>query len=194
MVNTLAPGRWSLLLLVPLLLASCDSVISTVPLGTPSQDAAVNKSLDGVWLGGDGQVLYIKHVNDGELRIAGVEWKDGRFQLSELAAYLTIEQDVRYVNLVDPESDKEKPKYLLARLAPTTGDDLVVYPPQAAAFAEAVNERRLSGTVTKHKHSTAVELTADKDRLDAFVDPEQVGRQFQIDTPVVLRRIGKVGE
>ncbi len=190
-MNALDWVRLPWLLLIPLALTSCDSVTSTQRVGEPSTNEELNASLDGAWLAAPEEVLFVKHVKDGELRIAGVEWKDDHFELKEFTGYVTIEQDVPYVNVVSLESDKDKPEYSFLRLAQTHGEDIVVYRPNAATFAKAVEEKKLPGTVKKEQYSTSVKLSADKDAMDAFIDPEKVGQQFEIDTPIVLRRVAK---
>ena len=100
-------------------IAGCSTVTSTVRLGAPSTNEAsdkIIKELEGMWLAND-EVIYIKPLKEGELRIAGVEWEGDHFKLQEMTAFLTMDQDVIYINWLNPESPKDQKVFLFGRIA-----------------------------------------------------------------------------
>ena len=130
------------LVLALLVVSGCSTVTTKSQLGTPlaAEDA---KKLEGVWMLPDGDPLWIRHAGDNQLQVAGVEWKDNRFRLVELTAYITADDDQHYVNFTSAEdADAEAPFHFL-RIVATDGDYLILAPPKAEAFAAAI-ERALS--------------------------------------------------
>jgi hypothetical protein len=175
--------------LVLLCLTGCNVVTSSEILGTPSSGQEINTmEMDGVWLLEDSPVS-VKRINESELRVAGIEWKDDHFQLSESTVVLTTDQDVPYVNVLNPESPHEKPEYLFCRVLSVKDEEIILIPPKCSTFESAVKEKLLAGKVEKQEYSTLVHLTPTKEELDSFVDPEKVADQFDITKPIVFRKL-----
>ncbi|MCH8839648.1 MAG: hypothetical protein IH831_03035 [Planctomycetes bacterium] len=175
--------------LLLLALTGCGDVTTNELLGTRSNDEPLNSlAVDGVWVVRD-EPYFLKRVNESELRIAGVEWKDDHFHLREWTIILTTDQDVPYVNVVNPESLQEKPEYWFLRVLSADDSEVVLIPAKTSTFEAAVKEGRIAGTIKKEGHSTTVHLQATKEEQDAFVDPHEAADQFDITSPLVFRRL-----
>ena len=173
-------------------LTGCSTVVSKNQLGAAAP-AEETKQLEGVWLAGENSdPLVIKHIKDNELRIAGVEWKANKFSLIELTAFVNAIEDQRYVNVVDSESPPDQPQFTFAKLIAPNDDCLLVCLASVKSFEQAVEAGRLSGTIKKDKNSTTVTLDSSTEDLNRFIDPLKSAEQFEIESPLVLRRVGKV--
>ena len=179
----------TLLAAVALLLLStgCSSVSSTKQLGQPVTDVEA-KQLEGIWLMPDEEPIHIRHVADNELRMAGIEWKDGSFELGEMTVHVTRDSDVLYVNLTHNQSN-ELPTFSFLRLSVVENELLLVQGPNVPSFEQAVAGGKIKGTIEKKQHGTKVVLDPEGEQLDDFVLPSRAAEQFNFEEPLVLRRI-----
>ncbi len=179
-----------MVLLAGLFLAGCSTVSSKEPLGDPTS-AEDAKKLEGVWLAAD-EPLWIRHIKDNELRLGSLSWnKDhSRFELAEAAVFVTKDDDRSYVNVKGLGANEEQ-DFCFARLAGIDDDSIVMFFPRTDAFAEAVENGTLPGTVTRAQ-TTAVRLSATAAQLGEFVDPEKTSVQFDVDAAIPLRRVQRV--
>ena len=180
-------------LIVWLLLTGCSSVTSTAQLGEPvaAEDA---KKLEGVWLTSDGEPMWVRHVQENELRVAGIEWHESKFRLAEFVAFITEDEDRQYVNVVDTDEQGEKPTYCFLRIARQDEEYLLLSLPHAESFAKAVEEGKLSGNVTKKDNRLTVRLNSPAEKLREFVTPSKVAEQFDFDSSEVFRRVRRFDE
>lgn len=191
--NWIAAG---LLALAAAALSGCDSMTSVHLLGTALGEQEAER-FEGTWIADsedDGAVLFVRHAGQGRLRLAAVDWKDGDFKLERFDAVLTSHDSVVYLNLADPEpaaqQDRpgEGPWYFLFRCHLTEGAAWILYPARVEAFARGVEAGKLGGTV--HRNSvTTVWVEGSKDQYDGFVRTELAAAQFELESPLVLRRV-----
>lgn len=180
-------------LILPLVLAGCSTLNSTVQLGEPV-DAEEAIQLEGVWLNSDGDAVYVRHLKDNALQVAGIEWHESEFQLSKFTAFITEDEDRRYVNLLNTKEEGRKPTFCILRLE-SAGDEYVLLSlPNAHAFAKAIEERVLSGKVTKKDGSLDVHLDPSAEKLSEFVTAAKVAELFDLEAPEVLRRVRRFDE
>lgn len=179
----------TLLAAVALLFLStgCSSVSSTKQLGQPVTDVEA-KQLEGIWLIPDEQPIHIRHVAGNELRMAGIEWKDGSFELVEMTLHVTRDNDVLYVNLTHGKSN-EPTTYSFLRLSTIESELLLAQGPNVTTFEQAVADGKINGTIERKQHETNVALDPDGKQLDEFVSPSRAAEQFNFEEPLVLRRI-----
>lgn len=169
-------------------LVGCSTVSSTAPLGDPaSADDA--KKLEGVWLTGAGEPVWVRYVKDNELRVAGLDWRDSKYKLSEFTIFVTQDDDKTFVNATGDESSPEPQSIIFARVSAFEGESLVLFGPRADAFANAIKAGTLPGKITHDNNREQVHLEATTEQLSEFVAPEKTGEQFNIDAGVVLHRV-----
>jgi hypothetical protein len=178
------------LLLMTALLCGCSTVSSKVQVGNPAfaEDA---QKLAGIWMTPDGDPFHVRHIKDNELRVASVEWnkKESRFELEEVTAFLTEDDDRRFINLIDPDSNEKSPTFMFMRVTDLTDTSLVVILPRVDTFEKAVEDGVLLGEVEEKQNSKEVHLEATKDQLNAFVDPAKLGDQFNAESALALHRV-----
>jgi hypothetical protein len=168
----------------------CSGISSTVPLGKPvSADQA--KSLAGVWLGPEGDPIYVHHLGENRLKVAAINWDStkSKHRVEELDCLVTQDGDQMYVNLLSGPADGNFLPCSFARIATSEGDQLLITAPQIETFAEAVADGLIAGKVTHDDRGTQVALTPEGSQLDDFVAPSKAAEQFTIEKPLVLRRI-----
>jgi len=178
-----------LAILLLLAVAGCEAVTTNELLGSRSKDNPLNEvAFDGVWVTEE-EPCFVKRVNESELRVAVVEWEDDHFQLHEMTVILTTDQDVPYLNLIEPDSPEGKPNYTFLRVLSAGSSEIVLVPAKTSTFEAAVKEGRIAGTIKKELLSTAVHLQATTEELDALVDPQTIADQFDVSSPLVFRRL-----
>jgi len=102
-------------------------------------------------------------------------------------------EDALYLNLRLTEPEEEPVRYGVLRMTfDNEHEQMVLWGMKYETFEEAVEKGRLKGRIERGKHPETVHLEASSEELAAFVRPEEVGRQFEVDSPLVLRRVGKV--
>lgn len=170
-------------------LAGCWNVLSTKPLGAPATDVELSE-LEGVWAWPDVTAFHVKHLSGNEFLVAWLQWKDGEFKKTEVKAVATKEEGVTYLNVVSP-MDTDAEQYYILRLALFGKDTAVLYIPDPTAFATAVESGVVPGRVSRDSRGrvTKVYLSPTGDELERLVDPKLAGTQFNLNAPVVLRRI-----
>jgi hypothetical protein len=179
--------RLLLTALLATLVLGCSSVTTLHPVGKPIEDEH-GKTVDGTWQFED-QVYHAKYIGEGKIRFAQVEWNGERFELSEHTALLMLHQDAGYLHVMH-EDDDTPPRYAFFRCIGDE-DSILLLQPNYEAFRKAVDSGQLTGEVEKDDNQKEVHLTATKEQFDAFIDKAKAGEQFDLDTVMSLRRIGK---
>jgi len=181
-------------LLIPLtsvILAGCGSVQLAHPIGVPIAEEAeeIRERFDGTWANEDGKTLHLKYLDGGKLRIANLDWDDEKksFQKQESTALLTTNQSADYINYRDEDADD--PKYAFVRYTFSSDRTMIIWTPNVKAFEKAVTAGKLMGTVKKGENSTSVAITSSPEEVDAFIDPSRFPEQFDVETPVILKRL-----
>jgi hypothetical protein len=186
-------------------LPACKSVVSDHLIGERLESEQA-QAYEGVWRTNNA-VVHIKNVGDGELIVAGLEWKDGAFKLNELRVVVTRHQDANFVQMIadddeegngaddtadaDASEDTEpgdEPWLVLGLLSSPNEDTLVLNSPRFDRFKQAVQADQLEGQI--EGDGNTVWIRGDKAALDGFVQPDRLHELFQLDDPGVLIRVG----
>jgi hypothetical protein len=191
--------RWLLCLSAALLmLGGCDMVVSIQPMGGPLSQKQLDQAetLTGVWANEDDALMYVKHVGDGEFRLAWLSWAEGGFKLEQETAELgVLDARVFVVNLERPDQAKAGPRDYWFLLLKRVGESvLILLPPHGDTFAAAVESGDLPGEIERGEYDKTIRLTGEKETTDAYVRDNRNRGLFMIDAPTVLRRVGKLEE
>jgi hypothetical protein len=159
-------------------------VSATRPLGLP-----VWSEMQGTWQVED--VFYeVQLLPDGALSMAWIDWdqREKRFALGRREVVVTVDEGATYWNFVE---HGDPPEYFFVRVlffehSDAGGDPYVaLFAPNGSHFDKAVNEGVLSG------EGVGDHLLLDDSRLADFVDPKRFAEQFDVDKPLLARRIIK---
>lgn len=198
------------LLLVPLfalLLVGCNSVFTDHPIGYPldaEDDEGVSRSLSGVWAldGGttnDGHaVIHTQYFGGGRLAFATVSYAETGFTVNESVAVITTNRDddapAAFLNLRH-ERDDGSIVYQPYRLAMTNAERaLVLHIPNRDHFRALVAEGKAPGRIEGEDDDVQVFLTGTSEELAKLFDPAQAGDQFDLNSPIVYRRVADPAE
>ena len=173
-------------LILPLHLTACSSVTSKNIIGERLQ-GDLSEQFDGIWEE-DNEIAYMKYVGKGDLRIAGVEWKENKFELQELTIILTECSDRKFVNVLDPIIEG-KNDLLFAYYSFITEKTLAVWEPKIDAFEKAINEGKINGKIHKDKSSTTVSINESPESLCDFIKERDIGELFDLEDPRLYRKI-----
>jgi len=186
-MHTLRRGLLAMVVAVALAPVGCSSVTLRHPL--PANGGASDRAqLEGCWRSG-GEVVFVEFSDDGVGRIAGVDWKDGRFQLGEAEMVVSRAADRGFLSVrTRGTSGWDRELYLLEFHATDDGD-LVLWAPDPEAFAVAVDQGRLEGTVERDEHSLNVTLTGAPEKVLAFLGDPASGELFDLRRPIVVTRV-----
>lgn len=193
-MNVAPSLRAALIGLLLLALPGCSFVTSSEILGEPTTDKMITDlALDGAWSIDDG-VLFVQRISGHELKVASVDWEEGRFEMQEATVLFTTDDEVTYVVLLNPDTPEGKPEFLFCRVLMATESTIVIIPANPDTFQKAVEDGALAGNVKREQYSTITQLTATTEDLNRFVDPKKVGEQFDLDLPIVLKRLTRPTE
>lgn len=185
----------SVALILPLVFSGCSTLNSTVQLGKPvaADDA---KQLEGVWVGRHGHTLYVGHLKANKIKVAWVGWDklESKFQLQEITAFVTDDENTKYINVVNFEEQSENPPYWILRLDSAGEESVLIRPPIVESFARAVEQGVLPGKVTKKYGEVDVRIDPPAEKLAEFVTPSKVAEQFRQESPLELRRVSRFDE
>lgn len=177
------------LLALPLLLTStgCRAVRSERPVGLQPVDLTSEQAeWAGTWLNADGESMMIEVTNaaQGEIRVSHWEDKDGARRLHQIPGSVRATGETRVINLVDPDAEAGKPRYLWARVS-RRNRELLAWPPDAARVAARVKAGELPGTAEGEGDVHLGPLT---DAQQEFLAGEKGATLFLWDQPVVMFR------
>lgn len=191
MPRLVTASAWVLCALLTMMVG-CQAVTSQALPGEPEDATA--KTLQGVWQLAD-TVIYVKAVGQGQVSLAIPKWEDDRWQLETHTFHITRAGDALYASLHHPAEGDDPGGYQFLRLIPDNNDKplhLTMLHPNIRVFAQAVDEGKIEGTVRLQKDGKApdhVHLTASAQALTAFLDAAKAGVQFNLNQPLVLRRL-----
>ncbi len=178
-------------LLAITMLSGCTSVYFHHPIGEPIAEARdeVSQQFDGTWVNEDGDPAQLKYLGDGKLRLANLRWDEETtsFSKEEGTVLLTTHRSANYLNIADEDADDGR--IIFARYSFAGDRTLIIWTPRTEAFEKAVKSGKLKGTVEQAQNSTTIDVTAEKEQLDAFIDPSRFAEQFEVDAPIVLSRL-----
>jgi hypothetical protein len=172
-----------------LALAGCTSVSSTKPVGLP-----IWAELQGTWLL-EMEGAHYFHVwlrADGSLQMAKIEWNEESqsYQLVLHDLVLSTDDGAFYLNIDDPATSGGPPKYGFFRAVPSTGDTVILIPPQTEHFASAVKTGELKGEFIEGDGfgEPDIHLT-DAKQLEEFIHPDKFLEQFDLESAMTIRRL-----
>jgi len=172
-------------------LSGCSIVSSKSTVGTPVQED-LSGQFDGVWEGDSG-ICYIKYSGEGRLQIANVEWQDDKFRLKIMEGILTQCGDRKFVNFPDPETSGEnRTDYIFAYYSFVGDNLLAVWMPKINVFEKAVSDGEIRGKVIEGKYSTSVQIDESEESLCRFIQSRNTEELFDLEEPLVYRRIKKL--
>ena len=179
--------------------------------------------IDGVWIGQEksDEPVFLRYAGQGRIQAVAAQ-PSGREapEQAVTVAILSIHEDALYLNWIVEEMQGIEPGYCVLRLFAVEPDTAILCCPNAEYFADAVEQRRIPGTVDRTRRSSVgsferlepseppvpeivhpetselddilVFLGGSKDQLDALIRKSDVDRQFMVDRPFVLRRIAEL--
>lgn len=180
-------GRILAFLFLVWTLCGCASVAMRQPL--PEKVDAPEKALfEGEWVS-EGQIIYIRFGEGGHGRFAGVDWKEGRFQLDEGEMIVTKGEGRSFLSVRIEENGVWDERYYFARYRFTESGDLELWLPDTKAFAEAIEKGTLEGVVEKGKHTQSVTISSKPEKVLAFLIASENEMLFDSKEPMILKRL-----
>jgi len=168
-------------------LCGCASV--TMRQSLPEKVDAPEKALfEGEWVS-EGQIIYIRFGEGGHGRFAGVDWKEGRFQLDEGEMIVTKGEGRSFLSVRIEENGVWDERYYFARYRFTESGDLELWLPDTKAFAEAIEKGTLEGVVEKGKHTQSVTISSKPEKVLAFLIASENEMLFDSKEPMILKRL-----
>ena len=184
---TLGRGLGTLVALAVLAVGGCSSVtlVKPLPANTSASDRA---QLEGRWVSG-GDVLFVKFTDDGIGKVAGVDWKNGRFELSEAELVVSRANDRGFLSIRSRGTDGWDQEVYLLEYQLTRDGDLVIWEPDPEAFAAVVGQGLIEGTVERGEHTVNVTLTDAPEKVLAFLGDPVNGELFDLRHPTIATRL-----
>jgi hypothetical protein len=181
-------GGISVILFLVSTFMGCASVTIRQPLPAKS-DAAEQAMLEGEWVS-EGQIIYVRFGENGIGRFAGVDWKEGRFQLDEGELIVTKGEGKSFLSVRVKESGVWDERYYFAQYRFTEpGGNLVLWLPDTKAFGDAVAKGKLEGVVEKGKHTQSVTISSKPEKVLEFLNDPANGALFDEKEPMILKKL-----
>jgi hypothetical protein len=131
---------------------------------------------------------------DGSMQTAKIEW-DEESQSYELVSgelVLSTDDGAFYLNIHVPAASGEAPKYEFYRAVHSTGDTVILIPPQSERFAQAIKSGELKGEILDEIAFGGPQVhLADPEQLKEFVHPDKFPEQFDLERAVTVRRLNR---
>ena len=169
-------------------LTGCDCVKSTQLVGERTQED-LSKQFNGVW-DFDASFGYVKFLQKGELRLAGVDWENNNFHVSRSLAIITECGDKKFINFKDPEIEEgEGLEYFFMHYSFIAENQLIMWLPKSKIFQKAVSEKVLKGKMKKVDFSTVVSINEPKGSLCGFIQDKGIEEVFDLEEPIIIEKI-----
>lgn len=165
----------------------CSSVTTIQPLPWKIETADQER-FEGTWIFADGS-LQIRFAATGVARFAGLDWEDDRFQLERGEMTICHGEELDFLSVRTEEDGTWMDRYYLVQYRFTDEGDLVLWLPNAEAFADAIAQGRLEGTVEGEDCCKDVTITGPPDALLALIDDADDSELFDYREPMILRRV-----
>lgn len=180
-------GGCAAILLLLSTLMGCASVTLQWPL--PAKiDAAEQALFEGEWIS-EGQIIYVRFTDDGAGRFAGVDWKEGRFQMDEGEIIVSKGRERSFLSVRVKENGVWDERYYFAQYRFTEPGEMVLWLPDTKAFGEAVEKGMLEGSVEKGKHTQSVTISSEPEKVLAILNDPANGALFGEKEPMILKRL-----
>ncbi|MCU0599816.1 MAG: hypothetical protein MUE70_11245 [Desulfobacterales bacterium] len=166
----------------------------------------ISDKFDGIWETDDGELAYIKCLNNGDLLTASVSWKDEGFQLEKTRFILSKCNEKNFINFPESEIfDEDNSKFVFCCYSFVSDNTLIVWMPRINAFAEAIGSGQLKGNVTESEkkpvkentdttsnNKLSVVIEEPSDSLCNFIKEKGVTTLFDLENPIVYKKIKKL--
>ena len=183
---------------ISFIVQGCCYVSSKQPVGQPL-DSDLSEQCDGAWLTDEGEVCYMKYVQNGQLHLAGVEWHEEKFNFEEETLLLTACGERIFVNYSTEDKKKETQEYIFLGCSFSEKDKITGWEPRIETFVEAVEQGELKGKIInssskakdtlQEKSRRSVILDEDSRVLCDFISTKSDSELFYLDKPIVYNRI-----
>jgi hypothetical protein len=172
---------------VALLSLGCSSVTTVHPLPWRIEPADQGR-FEGTWLVGDDS-FQIRFADNGVARFAGLDWEDDRFRLEQGEMTICRGEHLGFLSVRTQEDGEWMNHYYLVQFKFTDPGELLLWLPNADAFAEAVAQNRLEATVDGDGTGTDITITSPPEALLELIDDPDDLELFDYRDPIVLRRV-----
>jgi hypothetical protein len=176
-----------LVIWVVLLSLGCSSVTTVQPLPWKIE-AGDQERFEGTWLVGDDS-LQIRFADNGVARFAGLDWEDGQFQLEQGEMIICRGDHLGFLSVRTREDGEWMNHYYLVQFKFTDPGELVLWLPNVDAFADAIAQNRLEGTVDGDGSGTDVTITSGPDALLELIDVGDDRALFDYREPIILKKV-----
>jgi hypothetical protein len=174
-----------------IVLAGCSSVEMKEPFPVSQLSEEERDQLEGMWKMDDG-VLYVAFASNGVAQLAAIDWnKEAEvFELKTFPLHFAKRDESLYVSFrIEDEGEcaPESSGYIFMEVKPSD-HNLIVWPPNAACFAQLVENGTLKGTVEKGQYaSTTVKLDDPAVKILELVATNPAA--FDYKEPTVFQRL-----
>ncbi len=167
------------------LLAACDLVLSTHPVGLEPL-AIEAEEWEGTWTSDDGAfTVTVPEGTPGRVELAWIEEENGKPVLKTSPVHLRAADEWTFGSL--PNDEPENVRYLWGRLA-KDGDKVLFWLPRAEKFQQLVEEGVLPGKIEEGGDVVLDKLEATH---LALIASEERGVLFEWEAPMILRRLAE---
>jgi hypothetical protein len=172
---------------VVLLSLGCSSVTTVQPLPWKTEPGDQDR-FEGTWLVGDDS-FQIRFTESGVARFAGLDWEDDQFRLEQGEMIICRGEHLGFLSVRTREDGEWTDHYYLVQFKFTDPGELLLWLPEADAFADAIAHNRVKGTVDGDGTGTDITITSPPEALlDLIDDPEDL-ELFDYKSPLILRRV-----
>jgi hypothetical protein len=165
----------------------CSSVTTVQPLPWRTEPAD-RERFEGTWLIGDDSV-QIRFADSGIARFAGLDWENGQFRLEQGEMIICRGKHLAFLSVRTQEDGAWADHYYLVQFKFTDPGELVLWLPNADAFAEAIAHNLVEGTVDGDGAGTDVTITGPPETLLELIDDPDDLELFDYRDPMILRKV-----
>jgi hypothetical protein len=165
----------------------CSSVTTVHPLPWKTEPADQDR-FEGTWLVGDDS-FQIRFADSGVARFAGLDWEDDQFRLEQGEMIICRGEHLGFLSVRTQEDGEWMDHYYLVQFKFTDPGELLLWLPEADAFADAIARNRVEGAVDGDGAGTDITITSPPEALlDLIDDPDDL-ELFDYKSPLILRRV-----
>jgi hypothetical protein len=151
-------------------------------------DDAEQALFEGEWVS-EGQIIYVRFGDNGIGRFAGVDWKEGRFQMDEGEMIVTKGEGRSFLSVRVKENGAWDERYYFAQYRFPGPGNLELLLPDTKAFGDAIAAGKLEGVVEKGKHTQSVAISSPPEKVLAFLNDPANSALFDSKEPMILKKL-----